>query len=480
MRLLKVYRKQLCLCVLLLLLGMVYTLCRLGEASKFGGLDIVSAKSLEELTAGMRYIEEPENVDRFLMLQGQKAAYDKRSHTFYVSQPVREDKIASLLEGSVSTVRLCIEEDAYVGDAEGAMQAGHRFHLWMIGEQEYTICGMIFTGAPVLSVKSDGVLKSEYQKGEVVLFDPDDEEVNGVSIKSSCAFVKYNVSAGTYSVKLTKKDYAEDKKLSFLGIGKNKTWKLYEVSKSDRSLARAKFAADFWNAMNAGLTLIRGYEFVEVIENNVYKGLYLLAPKWSRSTLSLSDKERVVRREALAPEEMQTVLSRVSDRSLSRYYLFLQVAYAYKNCTEDYVVIEKMQDNGEKECLLAPDKLRHAFGGFEKRLHYLTWEGEGSGNDTSRMLISLEEVEAAKGREEAVLLRLSAEEWQQLRTAVLSDETIRGQLALYKRYFIESGLAVRCVEDDVFGYYYGLFEAYVTDRLAYMDEFFDGSGRAVS
>ena len=185
-------------------------------------------------------------------------------------------------------------------------------------------------------------------------------------------------------------------------------------------------------------------------------------------------------REALASEETQAVLSLVSDRSLSRYYLFLQVAYAYKNGTEDYVVIEKMLDNGAKDCLLAPDKLRHAFGGFEKRLHYLTWEGGGSGNNTSHMLLSLEEIEAAKGREEAVLWRLSSIDWQRLRTTALGDESIRRQLALYKRYFIQSGLAVRCVEDDAFGHYYGLFEVYVTERMAYMDEFFGDSGGAVS
>ncbi len=473
MRRLKAYRKQLCLCVLLLLSGMIYLLCRVGEISKFGGLDIISAESLEAMTEGMRFIEEPEHAERFLTLQGQKAAYDKRSHTFYVSQSVYEDEVALLFEVPVSTIRLCVEKDAYVGDVEGAMQAGHRFQIWMIGEHEYTICGMIFTGAPVLSVNSDDVLRSDYQKGGVVLFDPDDEEVNGVSIRSSRAYVKYNANAGTYSVKLTKK-------LSLLGIGKNKTWKLYEVSKTDRSLARAKLAADLWNVMNAGTTLVRRYEFVEVIENNVYKGLYLLAPKWSSSMLSLSDKERVVSREALASEETQAVLSLVSDRSLSRYYLFLQVAYAYKNGTEDYVVIEKMLDNGAKDCLLAPDKLRHAFGGFEKRLHYLTWEGGGSGNNTSHMLLSLEEIEAAKGREEAVLWRLSSIDWQRLRTTALGDESIRRQLALYKRYFIQSGLAVRCVEDDAFGHYYGLFEVYVTERMAYMDEFFGDSGGAIS
>ncbi len=79
-----------------------------------------------------------------------------------------------------------------------------------------------------------------------------------------------------------------------------------------------------------------------------------------------------------------------------------------------------------------------------------------------------------------MLWRLSSIDWQRLRTTALGDESIRRQLALYKRYFIQSGLAVRCVEDDAFGHYYGLFEVYVTERMAYMDEFFGDSGGAVS
>ena len=339
---------------------------------------------------------------------------------------------------------------------------------------------MIFTGAPVLAVNSADVLKSDYQKGGIVLFDPDDEDVNGVSVKSSQAYLKYNANAGTYSIKLMKKDFAEDKRLSFLGIGKNKTWKLYEVSKSDRSLTRAKLAADVWNAMNAGTALVRRYEFVEVVENNVYKGLYLLAPKWNRSMLTLSEQECVVSREELTPEQIPAYLDLISDKDLSRYYLFLQMTYAYKNGTEDYVVIETVQDNGEKRCVLAPDKLKHVFGSFEKALQYLAWEGDEQDNDTSRMLIATEEVEAAKGRQEIEILRLSAVEWKQLRATVLGDETIRRQLALYKQYLIDSGLAVRCVEEDAFGYYYGLFEDYLRDRLAYMDEFFEYSGGTVS
>ena len=156
------------------------------------------------------------------------------------------------------------------------------------------------------------------------------------------------------------------------------------------------------------------------------------------------------------------------------------MTYAYKNGTEDYVVIETVQDNGEKRCVLAPDKLKHVFGSFEKALQYLAWEGDEQDNDTSRMLIATEEVEAAKGRQEREILRLSTVEWKQLRATVLGDETIRRQLALYKQYLIDSGLAVRCVEEDAFGYYYGLFEDYLRDRLAYMDEFFEYSGGTVS
>lgn len=78
MRWIKACSKQLCLCALILLFGVIYVLCRVGEASKFGGLDIVSVEALEELTAGRRYIEEPEHVDSFFPCRGRRRRMIKR------------------------------------------------------------------------------------------------------------------------------------------------------------------------------------------------------------------------------------------------------------------------------------------------------------------------------------------------------------------------------------------------------------------
>ncbi|MDE7477930.1 MAG: hypothetical protein K2M91_08265, partial [Lachnospiraceae bacterium] len=322
------WMRQIWLSGLMILLGTVYILCRLEESSKFGGLDITPMEELEDLTLGMQYIENPSGADGFLAFQGQQIAYDKESHTFYVSQPVKEDELVSSFDSPIEGIRLFIEEDEYVHDIEEAMRSGHMFRIWIIGEQRYTICGMVLTGAPVLSINSVDRLKSDYQKGEILLTDPYDEEINGLSTKSSNALLKYNANSGTYAVKLTKKDYIEEKKLSFLGIGKNNTWKLYKVSVRDGSLTQAKLAADVWNVINADTPFVRGYEFVELIENNSYKGLYLMAPKWSRSMLGLTEQDCIIKSEALTLEKTAEIFTDISDKNLSRYYMFLQITYA--------------------------------------------------------------------------------------------------------------------------------------------------------
>lgn len=456
---------------LLVIFGTVYILCRLEESSKFGGIDITSMEELEDLTLGMQYIENPSGADDFLTCQGQQIAYDKESQIFYVSQPVREDELVSSFDSPVESIRLFIEEDEFVHDIEEAMRSGHVFRIWIVGEHRYTVCGIMLTGAPVLTINSSDRLKSDYQEGDVLLSDPQDEEINGFSTKSSNALLKYNANSGTYSVKLMKKDYTEKKKLSFLGIGKNNAWKLYKVSARDGSLLQAKLAADVWNIMNADTPFVREYEFVELIENNSYKGLYLMAPKWSRSMLDLAEQDSVIKSEDLALEEAVEIFTDISDKNLGRYYMFLQITYAYQNSTEDYAVIEKIYDGGEKEHILVPDKLEYAFGGFEKRLHYLTWEG-GS-NNISRMLIALQDITSVEERQEEEILRMCQEEWKQHRMTTLGNENLQKRLQEYESYLTDSGLAKRCVEDDTFGYYFEQLENYVMDRMDYMDAFFD-------
>lgn len=457
---------------LIILLGIVYIWCRQEESSRFGGLGIVLREELEELTAGMQYIEKPLEVDGFLTLRGQNTAYDKKSHTFYVSQPVAEDELASVFDTPPDGIRIFVEEDELVRDVEEAMRLGHTFRVWMVGEQEYTILSLVLTGAPLISISSQDRLASSYREGEILLTDPEDEEVNGLSVRASCAFVKYNANSETYTVKLMKEGYAEEKKLSLLGIGKNNTWKLYKVSENDGSLIRAKLAAEVWNAINADTPLVRAYELVEVIENNSYKGLYLMAPKWTRSMLGLSGQDSVVKSEDPALEK--SVWSDISSESAARYYLFLQAVYAYKNVTEDYAVIEKADRTGETEYIPVPDKLEYAFGGFQRRLQYLTWEGNGT--KTSHMSIRLEDLCGVREERQEDILQICRAEWSRLRDAGLDNDSLRKKLEGYERYLTDSGLAKRCVAEDRFGYYYGLLEDYVADRMEYLDEFFGDAG----
>ena len=43
---------------------------------------------------------------------------------------------------------------------------------------------------------------------------------------------------------------------------------------------------------------------------------------------------------------------------------------------------------------------------------------------------------------------------------------------MYKDYLVRSGLAKRCVREDMFGYYFDKLEQYITDRLEYLDAYF--------
>lgn len=461
-------KKCIWLGVLFLLLVCTCVLCRQVEAANFGGIPIVSREELEELTFGMQYIEEPLEAGRFLTLENQELPYDQENHTFYVSQSVEKDDFMSSFSMAAEGCRFFIEKSDIVNDVEEAMQLGYAYQLWIIEDSAYTVCNIIITGAPVISITTSDRMGSEYGEGEMALFDPDDRTVNGLSIKTSSAFVKKNFNSQTYSIKLMKKDYIEEKKLSLLDAGKSNTWKLYKVSPNDQSCLRAKLAADVWNEMNAGTGLVRPYEFVEVVENHSYKGLYLLAPKWSKSLLGLSDEDCVIKSEELSAEEREDIMQSLSNEALGRYYLFLQAVYAYKNVEDNCIFVGKKVSDANVEYVIIPDRLEYAFGGFDNSLNYLTWRQD----DTVYMTINLSDLVGDSSRQAGEFVQMCREEWQRLRADCLSTGHLSELLASYKDYMVESGLAKRCVNGDAFGYYYDLLEQYVTDRMLWIDEYF--------
>lgn len=454
------------LCILLFMLGIVYLMYQHREASHFGGLRLLAQEELLQTTEGKICLENPSEIGGILCLNGKDIAYDKASSTYYVPHCIDKKVFEAVFTASMSACDIYLEALPAWEQLAESVQEGHLFHVWFVAEHAYAVCNMIFTGAPIMMLNSMERVSYAYGVGELALFDPDDEEVAGLSIRVSDTLLKRNANSGTYSIKLMKKTLEEEKKLSLLGMGKNNNWKLYKVSENDGTLMRAMLASDVWNVINTDSNLQRKYQFVELVVNNQYQGLYLLTPKWTRAFLQADDNCLLHKAEDISNEELAVLWKFVDSMSLSRYALFLQITYAFKNTVEDYIILEQMMEDGKSGCILLPDKLEFAFGGFNDKLNYLSW------NDTSDMLLSYTDmgIEENLWREE--IFPLCSQNWKQLRLGELETVHFLKQVQMYKDYLVRSGLAKRCVREDMFGYYFDKLEQYITDRLEYLDAYF--------
>ena len=457
-------RKSIWLCSLMVLLGVVYIFFKLVESSKFGSFDILALERLEELVDGKAYVERPLNNDELMTLRGQNPAYDEESNTFYVGHLASERDFLSHFETGNSEYKFYIEKMDGLNNVSELMYEGKKVRLWIISENMYSICNIIFTGVPIIKIDTDQSIRSEYGMGNIVLFEPNDDAVNKQNVKNAYALAKKNMNSQTYSLKLMNAEYDDEKKVDLFGTGKYSDWKLYRVSESDGSLMQAKLASDLWNIINK--EIIRVYSFVEVIENNDYKGVYLMTPKWTKSIIELNDNDILIQSEDIGLEQAMLLNEQMSSDCISDYALFLQLTYAYDNIGDHCIYVRRMMPDDSMQYAIIPDKIEYAFGGFNKTLHYLTWK------DTSQMLLEADDFGITQERWDKEIYPLCSAKWKALRDGSIDINTVLHIIQEYKIYLINTGLAKRCVRDDSFGYYYDRLEDYVTNRIAFLDEYY--------
>ncbi len=459
-------KKRIWLCSLILLLGIFLLFFKRIEEAKFGGFDILELEQIEALVEGKVYTESLENAHELLQVRGQNLAYDQKSNVFYVSQSASERDLLCHIEVTDPGCTVYVERRDGLGNVNDLMQAGDSVRLWAVYEDSYSVFDLVISGAPVMRLDTDGHMQSVYGRGNMVLFEPDEDAVNRQNVKNSCVLVKQNVNSQTYSLKLVKKDYEDEKKLPLLDSGKYSDWKLYAVSENDKSLMRAKLAADMWNIINNQSGTVREYSFVEVVENNSYKGLYLLAPKWSKAVIELAPDDKLIKQEDMGEEQLAAFMEKAGADGMSDYILFLQLVYAYNNIANDCIYVERTVQDGGRQYKIMPDKLEYALGGFSDRLNYLTW------GETSRMLLTAEDFGLSEEYWDQEIMPVCSAKWQKLRTQGIDTELVRAFMQEYRSYMIATGLEQRCVEDDSFGYQYDVLEKYVADRICFLDTYY--------
>ena len=272
------------------------------ESSSCMGIMVVSADELSEYSEKADY----DYGDSFL-INGEAAPVDRETDTIYISQSIDEDTRFSELYGTLSLAyndhSLYFEDCEEFKNLKKAVADGKAFKLIVVDpEKRYTEYKVVFTTLPVIRLDGEYSYMNNSNRavnsGSVCLWSPFDPDYGRYSVKSSAT--EWNIRGATSSV-LSKKPYklslktkkGNNNDVAFLGLGADDDWILNPLSTDDTDV-REKMAMSLWNEITAedgpSARMSRG-EYVEVIINGKYSGLYMLQRRIDNKYLELEKND---------------------------------------------------------------------------------------------------------------------------------------------------------------------------------------------
>ena len=285
--------------ILVLFSALLFSLVFLigAESGKCMGCKVVEKSFLDSYTLGSRFDTGK------IYFEGKKVPSDEKWERIYISQPESAlDSFESLLgELSSEEYELYFINDGPLKDISGSVKGNMYLSLAAIKGKEYRIIDVVITTLPVMSIDGSFAYKNEEKRdvlaGELVLFAGTDPKTDALSIKESG--LEWHVRGGSslndnkkpYKISLKNKGDNYDEE--FLALGSDDDWILNPMNRDDTDL-REKSLMDLWNkyiaADGKNFKMSQG-EYVELVINGEYRGLYLLQRRVDRKYLQL-DKEK--------------------------------------------------------------------------------------------------------------------------------------------------------------------------------------------
>lgn len=486
-------KKPIWMLCLILALFISYVAADRIDDMEFNGMRVMSEEQLERLTTGLNRVRSPQNADALIELDGHAIPYDRSDNIFYVSQPLEGEEYAGTFTAVGDNCTVYLQQDDALKDKQDAIAEGHIFTLWFVTESDYTVSSLIFTGLPTVCIRTgEGNLTDEYGRGNVIVQNPDDNDVVMMSIKESAMEAKINYNSDTISLKLFKDNYSEERDLSLLGLGKQTSWKLYPVYHKDDSASREMVAFYIWNSICGDSTLQKGMEYAEIIVDGKYRGLYYLTPKVGKGFLELGEDDRAYECEGLledgtrlydvvgdedtqknrrALEEFEGLweednhdFSRIDMDNYINYNIYLQAACAIQNSMEEYFVIA-CEEDGEYTFRKMPGRSKFVFGLYPSAIGWQSVTAtENNIEDSGYDLMA---------RQSDEVVQRTAKRWRKLRKNVLSTDSLLQTAYMCEQRLANSGYIVREEEPGAYSSYCDSLHDMIRERMDYLDSYYD-------
>lgn len=466
----------------LLALAGVLLFCRLTEERTCMGVPVLSQTEQAELDT---YVYQ--DLSQILQYNGQRAAVDLTTSTVYIPQDIQKGAKLEELRGTLRltspSLQLSFAPDEAFEDLAAAVANGHKFKLNVaFGPHKYMQYEVVFTILPVLRL--DGEVVGETSKGKEVcqgdmcFWDPSDSEINSYSVKTSDA--QWHVRGG-WSASLDKTPFKLDlrkkagtgKNLSLAGLGADDDWILNPMNLDDTKLKEKVFGT-IWNQRASQVdwnSKMSTGEYVEVVINQEYWGLFQLQRRIDRKFLNLDSEDILLKRgtvlnaptiettyeiihSALTEEQTYQVVRGFYEQrdadivNMDNFLdvnLFCQWAAALDNITKNIFFLLH-NDNGAYQLSLVPWDTDMSWG--------TVWDGSGFIYDfeTSRTLSALRVEYSWIRKFHPDLDQQMAQRWFELRESLLTMENMTAVMEREQAVLDASGAQVR--DTDRWGLYY--------------------------
>lgn len=251
------------------------------ESKHFLGLEMVAEEDIAELIEGkmrMPYFSE-------LLLysyagQNYACPCDEMAEKIYIAQSLEEEEWCGKLKVALpASYRAYLVKDLMMDNKNQAIGDNHSFRIVILSDKSYIECELVICGGPLMSIVGSPDDSISYLQ----IWNPNAENQRERIIESSCRFHVRGLTSAVFDKKGYKLILCDEKgnsqKYKLLEMREDDDWVLNAMY-SDSSKLREKLGYKVWEMANDLENVpfkSTGLEYVELILNNEYHGLYGLS-----------------------------------------------------------------------------------------------------------------------------------------------------------------------------------------------------------
>lgn len=447
-----------------------------------------------------------------LTYNGQKVPFDKKSWTIYISQAPENTKnyydLVGELKWNDPNSQMHFIKNEALENLEESVRNNVPLSLYVTNGKNCRIVSVVITTLSVVRMEGSVTHQNEDNRdvltGNITLWTGKDPGTGKSNVQSSA--LEWHVRGHTTANKdkkpwkLSLKDEnGENRHLDFLGMGADDDWILNSLTMDDTRM-KEKLFMDYWNvlaAREAHMFKMSTGEYVEVVINDEYLGLFLLQRRVDAKYLELADDDVLLKAvnygltkaedayefitDPVNEKQIYATMQKVLDQQDSSMYnlenmidtnLMLQFASSIDNQGLKNIFHVLVNKGGTYEHYFVPWDTDQSLG--------VVWNHDTKDFDhdfeNARTVRVLRKETNAMMKARPDYLKLEAERWTELRKSLLIEEDILAYIDA--QYALLSNCGAFARDTKLWGDRYGgedtvsTLKEFIGARLDYLDAYY--------